>query len=199
MSPILQSLANGSARGYGAFFGAGAAPAFDSIASTVLGADAATVTFSSIPSTYQHLQIRVNARSTYTSTTIPLRVIWNSDSGNNYARHDLSGNGTTVTATGNSTSSLDNYFFAGLIPAASATSSIFGVSIIDIHDYASTTKNKTIRAITGEDRNGAGNLYLSSGLWINTSAISSITLQTNASDRNFIAGSTFSLYGVKGA
>ena len=70
-----------------------------------------------------------------------------------------------------------------------------GVSIIDIHDYASSTKNKVIRTVSGNDQNGAGNIYLTSGLWLSTAAVTSITLFTTANYLN----TTFALYGVKGA
>jgi hypothetical protein len=81
-----------------------------------------------------------------------------------------------------------------------ATSGIFGVSIIDIHDYASTTRNKTFRFLTGNDRNGAGILALFSGLWMSTSAITSLTFVPNniGGAQTFISGTTFSLYGIKG-
>ena len=82
----------------------------------------------------------------------------------------------------------------------------FGESIIDIIDYASTTKNKTIRTFSGWDGNaaGAGNdgvvaLHSSLATGTGTTAVSSISMYCYASGENFLAGSTFALYGIKGA
>ena len=75
-----------------------------------------------------------------------------------------------------------------------------GVSIIDIHDYASTTKAKTVRSIGGFDDNatiGISRMQLSSGLWTQTTAISSLVFTFGGDALN--AGSVFSLYGIKGA
>jgi hypothetical protein len=69
--------------------------------------------------------------------------------------------------------------------------------LIDILDYASTTKNKTLRGFTGADLNGSGNSNIVSGLWINTAAITSIQIIAEATA--FKAGSTFALYGIKEA
>jgi hypothetical protein len=70
------------------------------------------------------------------------------------------------------------------------------VGIIDIHDYASTTKNKTVRIWTGDDRNGSGRTALSSGLWMNTSAINRVDITTASG--NWTTASTIALYGMKG-
>jgi hypothetical protein len=186
MSPILQGLANGSARGYGAFVPLGAAGAFESIASASGTGSSSTITFSSIPSTYQHLQIRALAQS---ASNGAYQIRFNSDSGTNYVWHNLSGNGTTVTAggaTGQTSSRI------GQIP----TVLYLGGAIIDIHDYTSTTKNKTVRSFAGTDSNGSGTVTLFSALWLNTSSITSIDLFTGS---NFSSDSRFALYGIKGA
>jgi hypothetical protein len=54
-----------------------------------------------------------------------------------------------------------------------------------------------VRGIGAFDNNGSGSLKMMSGLWVNTSAITSITLTHSAS--NFTTASQFALYGVKGA
>ena len=79
------------------------------------------------------------------------------------------------------------------------TGSNFGAAIIDILDYASTSKNKTVRVLTGFDQNGSGNICLASGLWFRSSpaAITSISLAGNS--RNYLQYSQFALYAVKGA
>lgn len=196
MSPILQSLANGSAQGYGAFFGAGAAPAFESIATATGTGSSGTITFSSIPSTYQHLQIRWVCRSSRVSTDDGINLQFNSDTGSNYVRHQLFGDGATASASGGAT---QTNIPVGVATAASVASNIMGVGILDIHDYASTSKYKTIRSLSGDDQNNTnGIIYLRSGLWQSTNAISSISLISSSSS-NWTTQTTFALYGIKGA
>jgi hypothetical protein len=74
---------------------------------------------------------------------------------------------------------------------------VMGVSIVDIVDYANNTKNKTVKAFGGMNDNGtsaAPYMALYSGLWMNTAAITSITI--GAGVTAFATGTTFSLYGV---
>jgi hypothetical protein len=71
-----------------------------------------------------------------------------------------------------------------------------GAFIIDIQDYSSTSKNKTVRTFSGVDFNGSGSVNLYSSLWMSTSAISSLTLTSNTGE--FSTNTTFALYGIKG-
>lgn len=153
----------------------------------------ATITFSNIPQTYQHLQIRLLARTTSNYQRDTVFVRFNGDSASSYPWHRIQADGSSATAYGTTT---NNYIQTTNIPANTLGANIMGAGIIDIHDYASTTKNKTLRHIGGNDSNGAGYLLLTSGLWMSTSAITSITLLT---DGNFTTSSTFALYGYKGA
>ena len=152
-----------------------------------------TITFSSIPSTYQHLQIRWIGRSDSASNDVGIDLRFNSDTGSNYARHWLNGDGSTVSASGAASQSLVN---VGRAAGANQTSGIISSGIIDIHDYTSTTKNKTIRSFAGQDFNGSGTIRLNSGLWMNTNAVTSISLIANAG--NWTTASTFALYGMVG-
>ena len=162
-----------------------------------LTASAATVVFSSIPSTYKHLQLRVMARSTRGSYYDEWRLRVNGDTGANYAHHRLWGTGSSATASGGaSATSIDP-----LMPSTdAATPDSYTVGIIDIHDYASTTKNKTIRAFGGNDTNytasNNGVVVLHSSLWQNTSAITSLTFSLAVS--SYAEKSTFALYGMVG-
>lgn len=171
--------------------------AFESIATTTLSTDTASLTFSSIPSTYKHLQIRMLAKNDSTTNNIrPIYLRFNSDTGANYAYHSLYGDGSSAAA-GNWTSTT----FAELGYATASSTGLtnnYGVAITDIHDYASTSKYKTIRTFNGTDQNGAGYAMLYSGLWLNTSAVNSITLLC-AGTQKYKSGSTFALYGIKGA
>ena len=83
--------------------------------------------------------------------------------------------------------------------SGSTDSSTFTPSIVDIVDYGSASKYKTVRSFDGADMNGSGTeINLTSGLWLSTSAITSITLTTTGGYA-FRAGTTFALYGIKGA
>jgi hypothetical protein len=171
--------------------GAAGGGAYESIASaTPTGTN--TVTFSSIPSTYTSLQIRLSVLTVTAGADLTVRL--NGDAGNNYARHLLYGNGATVAASGQTAISgllLDS----GLV-ATKTTSPMVG--IVDIHDYTSTTRNKTMRSIEGLDNNGTGDLTLGSSVWLNTAAVTSVTIAILGAP-NYAAGTTFALYGIKGA
>jgi hypothetical protein len=174
----------------------GGGGAYESIASFNIASTTASVTFSSIPSTYVGLQLRITGRHSGASTSIlGLALRFNGDSSANYIEHFVRGNGSTVIATGNTgrTYSLIDTF----IPGNNFTSGIFGAGIVDIHNYASTTQNKTLRSIQGIDANGSGNMMLNSSLWVNTSAISTILAYPESN--SWVAGTTISLYGIKGA
>jgi hypothetical protein len=169
---------------------AAATGAYESIAT--ISPSSASVSFTSIPSTYQHLQIRYLARVTSAITLGDVNIRFNNDSGSNYAWHFLRGSGAAVSVSaGTSTTSIQAN---DILTGANSASNVFAMGIIDIHDYASTTKNKTARLFTGNDQNGSGYSSLSSGLWMNTSAINRIDIT-----QTFASGSVFSLYGIKGA
>ena len=175
---------------------------FESIATATGTGSSATITFNSIPSTYQHLQIRLMAKTTDTSIgTLLYRLTFNGDNNANYARHALNGSGSSALATGNADVNWIDNRYATMPNSNAAIPNIMGVSIIDIHDYASTTKNKTVRAINGLDTNASvfgGTINVSSGLWRSTSAITSINL-VMSDGANWTTNSTFALYGIKGA
>ena len=176
-----------------------ATASFESIATLTGNGSATALTFSSIPSTYQHLQIRAIAKRAGTTTSFSTGEInFNSDFGTNYASHNLTGDGTSATAGGSST--IARIYIQDFI-AGSGTgfTNTVGYAIIDILDYASTSKNKTVRIASGgqNDTGSTGNkVNLSSGLWMSTSAINSITFNSPAA---FTTQTTFALYGIKGA
>jgi hypothetical protein len=169
--------------------GAAAAPAYESIA-TITPTGTSTITFSSIPSTYTSLQLRMSVITATAGANLQLRL--NGDTGTNYARHFLFGNGASVSASGNASVSTMYIDTSG----TRTTSPM--VSVIDLHDYASTTRYKTVRMLVGCDNNGAGEIDLMSGLWMNTSAVNSLTIFATPT-YNYSAGTTFALYGIKGA
>lgn len=181
----------------GTFAQQGVAGSFESIATTTVGAGgAADVTFSSIPSTYSHLQIRCLVRGTTAATTVGFDVQFNSDTGNNYSIHQLYGDGTSAAAYADATEPDINI---SSVPAASASANIFGVAVVDILDYTSLNKYKTVRMLNGWDANGSGLAALFSGLWRNTSIAAIDTIKLFPSAGNFAQYSHFALYGIKAA
>jgi hypothetical protein len=175
----------------------GGAPAvvsdYQSIATVTVGAGgSSTVTFSSISSTFQHLQIRAIVRDSGTGTAYDSMRL-NSDTGSNYSYHYLQGNGSSVAAGAGATqTSIATLEY----PGTSYTSTIFGGKIIDILDYANTNNYKTARFFSSWDANGAGGgVWFGSGSWQSTSAVSTITLTAG---NTYAQGTTFALYGIKG-
>jgi len=168
-------------------------PSFESIATATGTGSSGTITFSSIPSTYKHLQIRIHGKDTEALySRVGLIVRANGDTTSNYAYHAIRGDGSTAAASGSS-SATSIQTADGM--AGGSEANVYGAAIIDIHDYASTAKNKTFRIFIGVDNNGSGHLRLNSGLWMSTSAITSISLLTN--NQFWTTGSVFSLYGIK--
>lgn len=166
---------------------------FQSISTVTVGSGgSSTVSFSSIPSTYKHLQLRMTVRTTAGGSTDFPYARFNGDSGGNYAWHTLTGNGSSVSAgaaTGNTYSILER------CTASGGAANVFGTIIVDILDYANTNKYKTIRSLGGVDQNSSGQINLQSNLWLNTSAISSITIGSSTSV-GLAQYSSFALYGV---
>ena len=176
--------------------GGGVAPFesdFELIQSFTVGTAVSSVTFSSLAtyaSTYKHLQVRSVARSSTIAATVPMDLVVNADTSANYAFHQLQGSSTSATSSATANSS---FMFLATIWGDDAVANIFGVSVTDLLDAYSTTKNKTIRTLGG---NGATLVQLTSGHRRSTEAISSLEVKPRTG--NFMIGSRFSLYGVKG-
>jgi hypothetical protein len=174
----------------------GIPPAYELIASEILTASQASVTFSSLgtySSTYKHLQIRYFARTISGTTLEELRVQFNANTGSNYSRHELSGtDGVVKTGVQTSITSAQAGFLS-----QNQSSNVFSSGVVDILDPYSTTKNTTVRALSGFHF-GTGFqsiISLTSGAFFNTASITEIKLFGNVF--NLAADSRFSLYGVK--
>lgn len=165
-------------------------PSFESIATATGDGSSASITFSSIPSTYKHLQLRMNILTGTAGGTVLWRV--NGDTGANYAAHALYGSGSAAGA--NYSTGVTSADFFNNVTGTGTTQPT--AVILDFHDYASTTKNKVSRSIAGVDKNGSGEIDLYSGLWLSTAAINSITIRMSSG--SFSTTSTFALYGIKG-
>ena len=164
-----------------------------SIATTTVGSGgAANVEFTSIPASFTHLQVRGIARSNGTLDGFTAR--FNSDTNSNYTRHRVYGNGANVPADGNAPRT--NITLAdGALPGTG--SNIFAPVVFDIVDYANSNKYKTLRSLGGTDNNGSGTIWLNSGSWMSTSAITSIKIEPG--DGSWVQYTEFALYGIKGA
>jgi len=170
---------------------------YELISTQILGSAADNITFSSIPQTFKHLQIRMTARFDNGSGTgarnLGIRI--NGNTGNVYSWHYLNGDGGSVTSGG--FASFNHIRFDQCLPSNDQAAGIFGPGIIDIADYASTSKFKTLRGLIGQPVSGF-KIGLKSGLYQATSAVSSIVLYDQEYAAGFKAGSRFSLYGLKG-
>lgn len=167
---------------------------FESIATyAATSASTSTITFSNIPNTFQHLQIRGVGRNTNSGGGAQIFYVnLNGDTtSGNYAKHSLNGSGGGSAGAGGGAN--DNGY-DGMINA-NFTASVFNGYIVDILDYQNVNKHKTVRVLHGFDSNGDGRIYLASNLWKNAAAVTSITL--TAFSGSFAQHSHFALYGIR--
>ena len=167
----------------------------EAIATTYLEADAASVTFDDIPSTYEHLQVRISARDTssdtYESVYLQLGDTGHSpvDTGTNYSRCYMYGTSSTATAAAQTGSS---DIWLGKIAAATSDSTSYGSLIIDILDYANANKNTSV---AGSNSSGTGTyVRLTGGVWDDTSVVNAVLIKGNG---NVVRGTEMTLYGIK--
>ena len=168
---------------------------FDSIQTISLNASQATVSFTSIPQTYTHLQIRGFWRCADGSAGLDYsNMRFNADTASNYSYHNVNGWGATVAVTGSAT---QTSMLSGISQCDTSLASTFGVQVTDILDYTNTNKYKTMRSLAGTDRNSAtyDAVYFASGNWRSTAAITSISLTSGTA--GFTQYSHFALYGIK--
>jgi len=166
---------------------------YESIATVTVGSGGtSSIDFTSIPTTYKHLQIRALYRTARSGQTLDaVGLYFNLDTNNsNYRNHYLQGDGGSVSASGDQSS------FLGFNIATNGTANVFNGSVVDVLDYTTTSKNKVVRHFTGYDANGSGLLYFGSFLWNNNAAVSSIKL-TSTYGTGFVEYTQFALYGIK--
>ena len=160
------------------------------ISSNVLSSSAASVTFSAIPATYTDLVIRTSIRTDRsTQPNDGINIALNNTS-TNYSYTYLRGNGATAS------SSFDViYSTFRNVDGSLATSNTFGNNEIYIPNYAGS--NNKVFSVTGaqEDNSTTAHIEAYAFLWRNTAAISSIVLSPYVGP-NFVAGSSFYLYGI---
>jgi len=168
----------------------------EAIATQYLEADAATVTFGSIPASYEHLQLRASLRSTSGVYAMRLKINLNGDTGTNYSNHNVRGSTSSPTAyaqTGAAYIQTSDGMHGSSLPPGEYAS-----FIMDILDYANTNKNTTCSLMAGSALTHTDNrVQFGSGLWDNTAAITTILFTPNAG--SFSRGCEFTLYGLNSA
>lgn len=160
---------------------------FESIATANGTGSSAVITFSSIPSTYKHLQIRYSVLPSVSTGNFSTLRFNGDTTTSNYRYHYLLGSGS---GSGNAGTAQNAY--SGTYDSSTAP----GVGVLDILDYADTNKYTTTRELAGNDNNGSGQIYLFSNLWMNTNAVNSVTFTLYSG--NFTTSTKFALYGIKG-
>ena len=169
----------------------------EAIATTYLESTQASVTFSSIPQTYEHLQLRISARGNISgSAGHPMYMRINGDTGSNYSNH-------TMQTYGGSYLNADPYvnyayvYQAGRVVMPNSNAAYYAATIIDILDYRNTNKNTTMIGFT-ESLSASEYISFYSVLWDDTAAVTSILLYPPSS-ASFVADTTMTLYGLNSA
>ena len=168
----------------------------EAIATQYLEADAASVTFSSIPATYEHLQVQFTIRGMRTDSTNSTEVRLNGDTGTNYSGHVMYGSGSNAYGFGSTGLGYMGYSGVLLTPAGTKPATTYASCVLDILDYANTNKNTTAVFNWGVDLGTYGNATLMSGLWDNTAAVNEVSFTMNPT-YDTARGSSFTLYGLK--
>lgn len=165
---------------------------FTLIASSTVGSGgAANITFSSIPGTYTDLCLKISVRHSGASAGNVFLVSFNGSSANFSARFLEGTNGSAFSGSGTINR-------GGVENGSSATSNTFSNGEIYIPNYASSN-NKSYSSDTLFENNSstAYALWLTAGLWSNSSAITSITIQPDVGTNTYVQYSTAYLYGIK--
>lgn len=177
-----------------------AAGSYDLLETEILTGSQASVTFSSLNSTYgadyQHLQLRMVARLSNPSTNLSSsQLSFNSDTTSaNYRSHWLEGRNGAVSSSNSSVDTGVLFTINGLPMNSSATGN-FGAVVIDILDAFENTKYTTVRALGGGITSTENSVSLNSGVWMDTSSVDSINITHTVYD--YVIGSRLSLYGLK--
>lgn len=168
---------------------AGGAGAYDLLETTILNTTSTSVFLTGLDSysDYKHLQIRATYNNNITSNNEwSLRLNFSSDS--HYSRFRLEGTPNTILT---EESANANRIIFGKMAASDSNGSI----VLDILDFNSSTKNKTIRAFFGH-QGASSYITLASGTANDTSPLTTINFRTESGNWN--VSTRFSVYGIKG-
>jgi hypothetical protein len=164
---------------------------YESIATTTLSSTAQNYTFSSIPQTYTDLRLIVTGANSVGSGNDVTSLRFNGVTSTLYSYSQLIGNGTIADVGNGTTSQFIALGRLGISPN-------IGHIIIDVLNYTNTSTNKSLLCRWNVPATYVG---VTVGLYRNTSAITSITIDANqfAGTTTFLAGTSFTLYGIKAA
>ena len=165
----------------------------EAIATHYLEADAASVTFSSIPATYEHLQVRGSHRAAGAVGGQSFYIELNATAGTGYSSHVIRAHSTTVGANALTGTAYIQIYDAS--HGSSVDAAEYATIFMDVLDYANTNKNTTVQFVAGTAlTHGASRVSVGSGLWDDTAAITQIKF--TPSNGNMVRGSGFTLYGL---
>jgi hypothetical protein len=167
------------------------------ISSQTLGSDSASITFSSIPGTFDSLRLVMVGRTGEASFLAGVLAQFNADTGSNYTSQAMFG----IAGTANAAELVaQTHATMGWLASSAAGTHFAGSFVADIPGYAGTTwyksgnsRSSDIEAAT----TGKNSAVLESFGWLSQSAITGIVL-TVATGANFITGTVAKLYGVNG-
>jgi len=164
------------------------------IASSTVGAGgAASIDFTSIPSTYTDLYLEVSLRTVVAGTWNDNLIKFNNSTAN-FTNKYMYGNGASALPGSNAYAGSGGYF--GGAPGATTTSNTFSSGAVYVPNYAGSNY-KSYSSDNGAETNATtAYLHIISGLWSDTSAINRITLVTD-NGTNYAQYSTAYLYGIK--
>lgn len=156
--------------------------------STVAVDGSASATFSSIPATFTDLMITCSLRDNGTGTNHYFTLTFNGSTAD-YSGINLYGNGSSADWSSGGSGTLERF-----VTGSGATANTFSSIQIYVPNYASSSQKPYSYEGVSENNSSAVFLTIGTGLWANTSAISSFTIQTNSG--SFVVGSTVSIYGI---
>lgn len=165
------------------------------LGSTTLSANSQTINFGSIPGTYRDLRLDMSLRTTSTSgnfSTIYLN--FNANYSLVYGQIYLQGANNSAFS---GRSANNGGMPMGAVNTANTTTGTFSAWSIYIPNYAQTTFSKRATIVSSSLTNTANyQIQQHNGYWANTSAISTVTLDTYSGSVLFAVGSTATLYGL---
>ena len=173
----------------------------EAIATSYLEADYASVTFSGIPGTYEHLQLRISAKSDRTSATNDDIELTFNGTTTPYCHHRMTGQDATPA---DDDTASDTFIKVSSIQSAAVASGAanYGSVIVDIFDYADDgNRGTTVVGLSGVNQAkpqdiGRNRVSFFTGLWSNLDDVTSIALVPSGGS-NFVRGSEFTLYGIQ--
>ena len=176
--------------------------AIEAIKTIYVEADVSSVTFGSIPGTYDSLQLRASGKDGATGNYSAWYCQFNSDSGSNYTHHFYYGFNSTANGTSDTPCTQARmYGMASSDRSPQVDEAAYGVLTCDLHDYADTAKKTTWRYVAGAPVELGGTIAwfgaAGGGLWNNTSAVTSWTLGSQTGGALIRRGTTLTLYGLR--